>query len=94
MTQRLFRIVADFQDGTHHDEEFTRPMNLFLNTPLGNATGSWLKHHGPVRSLTYAGAEIQRHDIILRYRVILGDEPYWFSFRLIRDGKIAQMLWW
>lgn len=31
---------------------------------------------------------------LLRYRVGLGGNPYWFSFRIMKDGKIAQIYNW
>jgi len=31
---------------------------------------------------------------VLRYKVSLGENWYWFSVTMANDGKIAQIYWW
>ena len=42
----------------------------------------------------FADREDVSNGRILRYRVTLGGNPYWYSFRLTTDGKVAQIYWW
>lgn len=93
-TRRLQRVLTGYQAGSIDAADFTPPMRLFLSTPMGRDLGHWLRLHGPVQSLSFVGEEQQGDERVLRYRVFLGEDPYWFTFRTTSDGQVAQIAWW
>jgi hypothetical protein len=42
----------------------------------------------------FSDREDRRDSQVLRYKVSLGGNSYWFSANMTRDGKIAQVYWW
>jgi len=73
---------------------FTPPMQRFLQTAVGKEAFPWSAGDGPITSFTFVESEPDDHGRVLRYRVTLGDVPRWYTFRVMPDGKVAQMRWW
>jgi hypothetical protein len=69
-------------------------MRIYLNTSTGKTFSQWFAYHGALTSFAFSAREETEDGFILRYKAALGGNPYWFSFRLTRDGKIAQIYPW
>jgi CubicO group peptidase (beta-lactamase class C family) len=94
-TLRLKETMADLLNGKWKATSFTPPMQIHLNTATGKSLWQWYAYQGALKSFTFSEREERQGGIsIVRYKVILGDNPYWYSFRLTSDGKIAQIYWW
>jgi hypothetical protein len=93
-TMMVKRVIADLLGGKHDPARFTPPMRTFLETSTGKALWTWFASMGELKAVTFADEE-ERHDgRVIRYRLVLGDDPYWFTVCLSEDGKIAQIRWW
>jgi D-alanyl-D-alanine carboxypeptidase len=90
-TLRLRGVMSGLLNGKHEADSFTPPMRLFLNTSTGKGFWQWAAYHGALTSFTHSDSEDKSDSRLLRYRVGLGGNPYWFSFKLMKDGKIAQI---
>jgi hypothetical protein len=88
---RLKQVISNLLVGKHDPNSFTPPMRLFLNTTTGRGFWQWAASHGAVSSFTFSDREDAGDYYLLRYRVGLGGNLYWFSFRVMKDGKIAQI---
>jgi len=91
---RLKDVTSGLMGGRYDAESFTPPMRAFLKTATGRGFWEWAASHGALTSFAFSGREDAGDSSLLRYRVGLGGNPYWFSFRLMKDGKIAQIYWW
>ncbi|MCY7345539.1 MAG: beta-lactamase family protein [Pyrinomonadaceae bacterium] len=90
-TLKLKEAMSNLLNGKHDADLFTLPMRLFLKTSTGKGFWQWAAFHGALTSFTFSDREDAGDNYLLRYRVGLGGNLYWFSFRLRKDGKIAQI---
>jgi D-alanyl-D-alanine carboxypeptidase len=93
-TEMLKEVLAGLLNGKHDPALFTPPMRIFLNTATGKALWKWFASHGALGSFIFSDREETGNGFVLRYQVTLGGNPYWFSCKMARDGKIAQIYWW
>ena len=93
-SRRLGEVVRDLLEGGGGTPEMTPALQLFLRTTTGKGNGEWLASHGPLTGWAFAEAETIGPLQVLRYRVVLGEDPYWFSVALDREGRIAQITSW
>lgn len=92
-TQKLRSVIAGLQENRYDPVEFTPTMQLFLGTATGRAYWQWIAAHGRLTSLVFSDLETRETVKVLRYRAVLGGNPYWVSVAFAADGKIAQMYW-
>jgi D-alanyl-D-alanine carboxypeptidase len=90
----LKEVMSNLLNGKHNPALFTSAMRIHLGTATGKSLWQWYAYQGALKSFTFSERETLADNQILRYKVVLGDNPYWFSFRLMKDGKIAQIYWW
>jgi D-alanyl-D-alanine carboxypeptidase len=93
LTSVLKQTVADLFEGKHDPKLFTGPMQVFLNTSTGKAFWQWFASHGKLGTFELCDAEDTDRGRLLRYKVALGEDRYWFTCKMTRDGKIAQIHW-
>ncbi|MDQ4122263.1 MAG: beta-lactamase family protein [Acidobacteriota bacterium] len=93
-TQKLKEVMSGLLKGKHDPVLFTPPMRIHLDTATGKSLWQWYAYQGALKSFTFSDREDNGDHSILRYRVVSGDAAYWFSFRLMKDGRIAQIYWW
>jgi CubicO group peptidase (beta-lactamase class C family) len=93
-TIKLKEVTSSLMKGNYDAELFTPPMVTFLKSSTGKGFWQWAAYHGALTSFSFSGSEDLGNSRILRYRVRLGGNPYWFSFRVMKNGKIAQIFWW
>jgi D-alanyl-D-alanine carboxypeptidase len=93
-TATLKEVVSGLLNEKYDPALFTPPMRIFLNTATGKAFWKWFASHGALGSFTFSERESADKDRIVRYKVTLGGNPYWFSCKMTNDGKIAQIYWW
>jgi len=94
LSLKLREAAANLLSGKHDPQLFTPPMRVFLSTSTGRGFWQWAASHGALTSFAFSDREDTGDGAVLRYRVGLGGNPYWFSFRLTEGGKIAQIYWW
>jgi len=90
-TLKLKEAMSNLLNGKHDPRLFTPPMRLFLKTSTGKGFWQWAAYHGALTTFTFSDREDAGDGYLLRYRVVLGGNPYWFSFKVTKDGKIAQI---
>jgi len=90
----LRQVVSELLKGRHDPDRFTAPMRIFLTTATGKGFWQWFAAHGELKSFTFSDREDADNGRILRYKVFLGENPYWFSAQVTADGKIAQIYCW
>jgi hypothetical protein len=88
---KLKEVMSNLLNGKHDADLFTPPMRVFLNTSTGKGFWQWAAYHGALTSFTFSDRQDTGDSYLLRYRVGLGGNPYWFSFKVMKDGKIAQI---
>jgi D-alanyl-D-alanine carboxypeptidase len=93
-TAMLEDVVSGLLNGKYEPESFTPAMRVFLNTATGKAFWKWFADHGTLGSFVFSDREDRGGDRILRYKVTLGGNPYWFSVSMTKGRKIAQIYWW
>lgn len=94
-TKRLKEIMTNLLKGEWKPEDFTAPMRIHLNTATGKSLWQWYASQGALKSFVFSNREARPDGAIaLRYKVVLEDDPYRFTFRLTPDGRIAQIYWW
>jgi D-alanyl-D-alanine carboxypeptidase len=93
-TVMLKEVMAELLNGKHDPALFTPAMRIHLSTATGKSLWQWYAYQGALTSFTFSERQEADDGYILRYKVGLGGNPYWFSFRLMKDGKIAQIYWW
>ena len=91
---RLRQITAGLLQGEADPAFFTPALRIFLKTATGKAFWQWIASQGALSSFTFSDGEDNRDGRLLRYQVALGDNKFWFSFRIAQDGRIAQIYWW
>jgi hypothetical protein len=69
-------------------------MRVFLGTTTGKAFWKWFADHGELCSFVFSDREDRRAGQVLRYKVSLVGNWYWFSVLMTKDRKIAQIYWW
>ena len=94
LSLKLKEVTSNLLGGKHDPQLFTAPMRVFLNTSTGKAHWRWAAYHGALTAFSFSDREDAGDSYLLRYRVGLGGNPYWFSFRMMKGGKIAQIYWW
>ena len=93
-TAMLKDVVSDLLNEVYKPESFTPAMRIFLGTATGKAFWKWFAEHGELGSFVFSDRENRGDGQILRYKVTLGGNPYWFSVNTTKDRKIAQIYWW
>jgi D-alanyl-D-alanine carboxypeptidase len=93
-TAKLNDVVAGLLKGNYEPASFTPAMRIFLNTATGKAFWKWFADHGTVGSFVLCDGENRGDNRLLRYKVSLGGNWYWFSVLMTKDNKIAQIYWW
>jgi D-alanyl-D-alanine carboxypeptidase len=93
LTSTIKQAVAGLCEGKHDPKLFTAPMHIFLNTATGKAFWQWFASHGKLGAFDLCDAEETHGSRILRYRVSLGEDRYWLTCKVTRDGRIAQIHW-
>ncbi|HYP51131.1 MAG TPA: serine hydrolase domain-containing protein, partial [Pyrinomonadaceae bacterium] len=94
LSQKLKEVAGNLINGKHDADLFTPPMRIFLNTSTGKGFWQWAAYHGALTSFAFSDREQAGDSYLLRYKVGLGGNHYWFSFRVMKDGKIAQIYNW
>ncbi|MGI8838790.1 MAG: serine hydrolase [Pyrinomonadaceae bacterium] len=90
-TLRLKEVMSNLLNGKHDPGLFTPPMRVFLKTYTGKGFWQWIAYQGALTSFTFSDREDAGDSYLLRYRIGLGGNPYWISFKVMKDGKIAQI---
>jgi D-alanyl-D-alanine carboxypeptidase len=93
-TAMLKGVVSGLLEGKYQAASFTPAMRIFLGTATGKAFWKWFADHGALGSFIFSEREDRGEDQVLRYKVSLGGNSYWFSALMTRDRKIAQIYWW
>jgi CubicO group peptidase (beta-lactamase class C family) len=93
-TAKSKEMVSGLLKGNYEPAAFTAPMRVFLNTATGKAFWKWFAEHGALGSFVFSDRENRGDSQVLRYKVSLGGNSYWFSVRMTKDSKIAQIYWW
>ena len=93
-TVTLKEIVSGLLKGNYEPAAFTASMLMFLNTATGKAFWKWFAEHGTLGSFVFSDREQRGDGQVLRYKVSLGGNSYWFSVNMNEKGKIAQIYWW
>lgn len=93
-TAMLKDVVAGLLAGNYQPAPFTPAMRIFLRTATGKAFWKWFADHGELGSFILSDREDREDGQVLRYKVSLGGNSYWFSVNMAKDGKIAQIYWW
>ncbi|MCA1600284.1 MAG: beta-lactamase family protein [Acidobacteria bacterium] len=93
-SRRLNEVVSGLLNGKHDPALFTPAMRTFLSTATGKAFWKWFASHGALGSFTYSDREDAGNTHIFRYRLLLGENAYWFSVTTGEDGRIARISFW
>ena len=93
-TTMLKDVVSGLLNGNYEAESFTPAMRIFLGTATGKAFWKWFAEHGELGSFVFSDRENRGNGQVLRYKMTLGGNPYWFSVAMTKEGKIAQIYWW
>jgi len=87
-------VVSELLKSKYQPDSFTPAMRIFLGTATGKAFWKWFAEHGTLGSFIFSDRENRGDGRVLRYKVSLGGNSYWFSAKMTKDGKIAQIYWW
>ena len=87
-------VVSGLLKGKSEPESFTIAMRIFLSTATGKAFWKWFADHGELSSFIFSDREDRGDGQVLRYKISLGGNWYWFSVLVTKDRKIAQIYWW
>jgi len=93
-TAMLKDVLSDLLSEKYDHASFTPAMRIFLSTATGKSFWKWFAEHGTLGSFIFSDREDKEDGCVLRYKVNLGGNWYWFSVNMTRDGKIAQIYWW
>lgn len=93
-TDKLKTVMSELLKGKWNADDFTPAMRIHLNTATGKSLWQWYAYQGALKAFEFSDSEQKENVRIVRYKVFLDDNFYWFSFRLTNDGKIAQIYWW
>lgn len=91
---KLKGVLSGLLGGKHDPALFTSPMRIFLSTATGKGFWQWFASHGKLESFTFSDHEDAGDGRVLRYKVVLDENPYWLSINVTDEGKIAQIHWW
>lgn len=92
-TSRILRqALVGLTSGTPDLTLFTSATQRFLAS--GNELLQRLTAFGPLQSFAFADSEHAGRDRVLRYRIVLGDSAFTFSFTLTEQGQIAHAFFW
>ena len=93
-TAMLKDLVSELLKGEYQVDSFTPAMRIFLGTATGKAFWKWFADHGELGSFVFSDREDRGAGELLRYKISLGGNSYWFSTLITKDRKIAQIYWW
>ncbi|MGC2353411.1 MAG: serine hydrolase domain-containing protein [Candidatus Udaeobacter sp.] len=93
-TAMLKELVSGLVKEKYEPESFTPAMRIFLGTATGKAFWKWFAEHGALDSFVFSDRENRGDGEVLRYKVSLGGNSYWFSVAMTKESKIAQIYWW
>ncbi len=93
-TAMLKDLMSRLPNEKYNPASFTPAMRTFLTTATGKAFWKWFAEHGSVGPFIFSDREGRKDGQVLRYKVSLGGNWYWFSVNMTKDGKIAQIYWW
>jgi CubicO group peptidase (beta-lactamase class C family) len=93
-TAMLKDVVSGLLNDKYEPASFAPAMRIFLSTATGKAFWKWFAEHGALGSFAFSGREDRKDSQVLRYKINLGGNSYWFSVNMTKDGKIAQIYWW
>src|SRR6266487_3879202 len=92
-TAMLKDVVSGLLKGKAEPESFTAAMRIFLSTATGKAFWKWFADHGELSSFIFSDREDRGDGQVLRYKISLGGNWYWFSVLVTKDREIAQIYW-
>jgi CubicO group peptidase (beta-lactamase class C family) len=93
-TAQMKRIFSELFEGKYDPGSFTPAMTMHLKTATGKSFFGWYASFGAVKSFNFLERETSDDLTVLRYRVMLGESAFRFSFKITNDGKIAQIYCW
>lgn len=93
-TAMLKDVVSSLINEKYNPASFTLAMRTFLTTATGKAFWKWFAEHGSVGPFIFSDREERKDGKVVRYKISLGRNPYWLSFKIPKEGKIAQIYWW
>jgi CubicO group peptidase (beta-lactamase class C family) len=93
-TATLKEVVSGLLKEKYETASFTPAMGIFLRTATGKAFWKWFADHGALGDFIFSDRKERVNGYVLRYKVSLGGNWYWFSVTMTNDGKIAQIYWW
>jgi CubicO group peptidase (beta-lactamase class C family) len=93
-TAMLKDVVSGLLKGKAKPESFTIAMRIFLSTATGKAFWKWFADHGELSSFIFSDREDRGDGQVLRYKINLGGNWYWFSALVTKDRKLAQIYSW
>lgn len=93
LTATIKQAVGDLCEGKPDPNLFTGPMQIFLKTATGKGFWEWFASHGKLAAFDLCDSEAVDGSRVLRYHVALGEDRYWLTAKVTRDGKIAQIHW-
>jgi D-alanyl-D-alanine carboxypeptidase len=93
-TAMLKDVVSDLLNEEYDHASFTPAMRIFLSTATGKSFWKWFAEHGALGSFIFSDREDKGDGRVLRYKVSLGGNWYWFSVLVTKDRNIAQIYWW
>lgn len=93
-TAMLKEAVLSLLNGKYNPDSFTPAMRIFLTTTTGKAIWKSLADYGALGELIFSDREPRGDGQVLRYKLYLGGNAYWFSVTMTKQGKIAQIYWW
>jgi len=91
ITLRLNTIFSQLLQGNYDSVEFTPAMNIFLKTSTSKSLLQWFASFGKLGTFTLSDYEVKEGVSTFCYRVMLGDNFFLFTIRLVKNGKIAQI---
>src|SRR5437667_346591 len=90
-TEALKDVVSELLKSKYQPDSFTPATRIFLGTATGKAFWKWFAEHGTLGSFIFSDRENRGDGRVLRYKVSLRGNSYWFSAKMTKDGKIAQI---
>jgi CubicO group peptidase (beta-lactamase class C family) len=93
-TEKLENAMRELFEGRTDASLFTPALLTHLKTATGKSFIGWYASHGAINSFSFLERETLETTDVFRYKVLLGKNPYRFSFKLTKDGAIAQIYCW
>ena len=91
VTTRHKSIFSELLTGRYDIKNFTTPMMRYLGTSTSKSLFEWYSSFGELKEFNLSHHEKQGGRDVYRYRVRLGDNEYFFTITVEKDGKIAQL---